>query len=69
MKELEIRRHLDRFLRIAKEKGYHIRHENLEGLGSGICEIRGKKFLFLDLSCGPDEQLESIRSSIFTRAV
>ena len=64
MNDLEIQRRLDEFLAIARGKGYEIRHEILDGMGSSICEVRGQKCLFLDLTTGPADQLESIRSAL-----
>lgn len=63
MNELTIARQLDKFLSLARGKGYEIRHEDLDGVGSGICVIRGRKCLFLDVTCGPAEQLESIQQN------
>lgn len=64
MHELIIKNQLQSFISLAKEKGFEIRHELLDGIGSSICEVRGKKCLFLDVSCGPAEQLESIKATL-----
>ncbi len=55
---------LDDSLRLAKQIGYRIRQEWLEGSGGGGCEIRGQKYLFLDLSLGPDEQLDQVLDTL-----
>ena len=47
-------------IRVAEGLGYRIRQEWLGGLGGGICEIRGRKSLFVDLAWGPNEQLEHL---------
>ena len=55
---------LEETLRLAKRIGYRIRQEWLGGSGGGGCEIHGRKFLFLDLSLGPDEQLDLILDTL-----
>ncbi len=45
-------------LRVAEEAGYKVRQEWLGGAPGGGCEIRGRKWLFLNLDLGPAEQLE-----------
>ena len=64
MNEQETRKVLDQFMSIARASGYEIRHELLDGAGSGLCEIRGKKCLILDIGCGPAEQLDSIKQTL-----
>ena len=64
MNESNVGKQLDLFLKLAQEKGYLIRKALLGGIGSSLCEIRGKPCLFLDVSCGPAEQLESIKISL-----
>ena len=51
-------------LRLAKRTGYSIRQEWLGGSGGGGCEINGRKFLFLDLSLGPGEQLDLVLEAL-----
>lgn len=48
---------LDQAVDLAKRLGYGIRQDFFAG-GGGSCELKGRKFLFLDLDLGPDEQLE-----------
>ncbi len=38
--------------------GYSVRHEWLDGGGSGACQVRGKKWFFVDLALSPEEQLD-----------
>lgn len=45
----------------ARRLGYEVRHEWLGGSGGGACEVRGRKWLFLDLAQTPDEQLDVVR--------
>jgi len=47
-------------LETAERLGYSIRHEWLGGAGGGACEIRGRKWVFVDLSLNAIEQLEQV---------
>lgn len=53
MHSLEI---LQEALRVAKRLGYGIRQEWI-GSGGGVCQIRGRRWLFVDLSQSVNEQL------------
>jgi hypothetical protein len=46
-------------LKKARSLGYEVRAEWLGGCG-GACEIKGRKWLFLDLALTPAEQLEQV---------
>jgi hypothetical protein len=41
---------LDELLAVAEELGIEIRRVSLGGEGGGLCSLRGKRVLFLDLS-------------------
>lgn len=45
---------------LAHSAGYRIRQEYLGGMMGGGCEFGGQKWIFLDLSLGPMDQLEQI---------
>jgi hypothetical protein len=47
-------------LNLAERLGYVIRQDWLEGNGGGGCELRGRKFLFLDLATSPADQFETV---------
>lgn len=51
---------LDRALRHIQQAGYTVRQEWLGGAGGSDCEIRGRRYLFLDLAQSPAEQLQSV---------
>jgi hypothetical protein len=51
---------LDQAIDLAKRLGYAIRQDSFAGCCGGACEVKGRKFLFLDLDLGPDEQLEQV---------
>jgi hypothetical protein len=54
----------DRFLQAARRLGFRIRYEWLDGQGAAVCRIKSQDWLFLDLACGPAEQLDAICKSI-----
>lgn len=47
-------------LALATSMGYSIRHEWLGGGSGGSCEIAGKRWLFVDLSLSPLDQLDQV---------
>lgn len=51
---------LDHALRAAERLGYKIRQEWLGGSGGGDCEIKGQKWLFVDLSLSLPDQLHQV---------
>jgi hypothetical protein len=51
---------LEACLDLAKQLGYEVRQEWLDGEGGGSCVLRGRKLLFLDLALDPAEQLEQV---------
>ena len=55
---------LDQAIALAKRLDYAIRQDSFAGCGGGGCELRGRKFLFLDLDLDPEEQLEQVLSAL-----
>ncbi len=51
---------LEQALRVAKRLGYNIRHEFLDGGAGGTCEIRGEKWMFVDLAICVSDQLDQV---------
>jgi len=51
---------LEQGLDLARRSGYAVRQEWLGGSGGGGCELRGRKFFFLDMSLGPADQLDQL---------
>ena len=49
---------------LAEQAGYRVRQEWLCGRGGGGCEIRGGKWLFLDLAVEPAEQLDQVLDTL-----
>ena len=56
---------LEHALAAARQLGYGVRHEWLEG-GGGACLLRGRKWLFLDLAQTPIEQLAQVAAVLRT---
>ena len=51
---------LDAALEVARQLGYKIREEWLDGVDGGSCEIRGQKWLFLDPQASVSDQFDSV---------
>lgn len=50
---------LEQALEAARRLGYQVRYESLRGAGSGACQIKGQRLLFLDPADSPLEQLQT----------
>jgi hypothetical protein len=57
---------LEAALALARQIGYRVREEWLDGRGGGGCEIQGQKWIFLDLALPVDEQLEAVLDALRT---
>ncbi len=55
---------LEEALKLAERLGYQLRQEWLGGSGGGDCEVKGRKWLFLDLALAPIEQLEHVLDTL-----
>jgi len=55
---------LEEALGTAQRLGYRVRHEWLGGNAGGACEIKGQKWLFVDLGLGPLDQLEQVLDAL-----
>jgi hypothetical protein len=55
---------LNEALRVAESLGYGIRHEWLGGSSGGACEVRGKKWLFVDLALNTVDQYEQVLDAL-----
>ena len=54
---------LEEALGAARRLGYRVRQEWI-GIDGGPCEIRGQRWLFLDLGMPPREQLEVVLDTL-----
>ena len=55
---------LEEAIRAAIALGYTVRHEWLGGADGGDCEIKGRKYLFLDLSLSAAEGLRLVLEAL-----
>lgn len=51
---------LEQSLAAVKRLGYRVRSEHLDGGRGGVCEFGGRRWLFLDISKAPLEQLHEV---------
>jgi hypothetical protein len=49
---------------LAQGAGYRIRQEYLGGAMGGGCEFGGQKWIFLDVSLGPVDQLDQVLEAL-----
>ncbi|RCS41429.1 hypothetical protein DTL42_23005 [Bremerella cremea] len=55
---------LDQAIATAKDLGYQIRREWLDGQSGGVCEIGSQRWIFLDLSLSSLEQLDQVLEAL-----
>lgn len=60
---------LELALKLATQLGYQVRHEWLDGVGGGLCEFGGRRWIFVDLALNPHEQLHQVRDSLMADPV
>ena len=56
---------LEEALELARRAGYKVRQEWLDGCAGGACTIREQKWLFLDPTLTPAEQLEEVLNALW----
>jgi hypothetical protein len=55
---------LEEAIALAKRLGYGIREEWLGGSGGGGCEIKGRKWIFLDMALPLLDQLDTVLDTL-----
>jgi hypothetical protein len=55
---------LEEALRVAGRIGYQVRQEWLGGSGGGGCEIKGRRWMFLDVALSPADQLDLVLQTL-----
>jgi hypothetical protein len=55
-------------MELARRMEYTIREEYLDGAGGGHCFFGGRKWLLLDVTQSPDEQLSDVTDALRTEA-
>ncbi|HZZ28505.1 MAG TPA: hypothetical protein VFE46_10930 [Pirellulales bacterium] len=56
---------LEEALELARRAGYKVRQEWLDGCAGGACVIRGQKWLFLDPTLSPADQLQEVLNAMW----
>jgi hypothetical protein len=51
---------LEEAIGLAQRAGHRVRQEWMGGAGGGGCQINGRKWIFLDLSLAPLDQLDLV---------
>lgn len=55
---------LEQALGVATAAGWVVRHEWLNGASAGACEIKGRRYVFVDLALSPREQLDQVLDAL-----
>ena len=55
---------LDEAISLATRAGFQVRQDWFGGSAAGACELKGQKWLFLDLSLSPHEQLGQVLEAL-----
>ena len=55
---------LSHAVELARQLGYQIREDYLEGAGGGHCLIHGRKWLLLDLTQSAHQQLDDVLDAV-----
>jgi hypothetical protein len=55
---------LEQCLDLAVALGYQVRQDWLGGSGGGACQLKGQKWLFVDLAASPLEQLDQAAEAL-----
>ena len=55
-------------LDVARQLQYSVREEYLDGAGGGHCFFSGRKWLLLDITQSPQEQLNDVADALRTEA-
>ncbi len=55
---------LEQALQAARQLGFRIREDVLDGCGGGACQIKGQRWLFLDPSLSTRERLELVLDAL-----
>ncbi len=55
---------LDQALAVAQSLGIKVRQDWLGGANGGICEIKGQRYLFLEVDAAPAERLDRVLAAL-----
>ena len=55
---------LEEALAQAAQLGFAVRQDWLGGAGGGVCEVKGQRWIFIDLAQPPRDQLEQVLAAL-----
>ncbi len=55
---------LEEAIALAMQSGFKIRQEWFGGSAAGACELKGQKWIFIDLALSPREQLDQVMGAL-----
>ncbi len=61
---MDIENKLATLLEVCSKLGLEVRPERLGGAGGGICKLKGKSIVFIDLEADPEGQYERLLTDL-----
>ena len=55
---------LEQAIALAEERGFVVRQDWLSGSTAGACELKGRRWLLIDLALSPREQLDLVLDAL-----
>jgi hypothetical protein len=55
---------MEEALGLAVRSGFEVRQDWFGGAAAGACEVKGRRWIFVDLSLSPREQLEQLLAAL-----
>ena len=55
---------LEESISLARQCGFAVRQDWFGGAASGVCELRGQRWIFIDLALSPREQLDQVLEAL-----
>ncbi len=57
---------VEQSIALAKRLGFEVRQDWFGGATGGACELKGRRWLFVDLALSPAEQLDQVLEALAT---
>ena len=55
---------LERAIAVARQRGFEVRFEALQGAVGGVCEFGSKRWIFIEITSSVQEQLDQLLASL-----
>ena len=55
---------LEQAIELAVQLGFEVRQDWFAGTTGGACELKGRRWLFIDLALSPSEQLDQVLEAL-----